>query len=168
LGFTAVGVEMFILRKYTIIAPVSLSIALLVTGCSESKVSQCQRLIKAVNQGTSLIDTNKGKQVTTSLQLSKDLQNVTKSIGELRLTDPKLKEFQSSFVKVFDNLSQGISTAAKALGAAKTAEASSSGREKIQKARKDIDSSLTAAAKTAGKQSDTFGNQLNEYCSQSQ
>ncbi|MBD2628371.1 hypothetical protein [Trichormus variabilis] len=159
---------MFILRKYTIIAPVSLSIALLVTGCSESKVSQCQRLIKAVNQGTSLIDTNKGKQVTTSLQLSKDLQNVTKSIGKLQLTDPKLKEFQSSFVKVFDNLSQSISTAAKALGAAKTAEASSAGREKIQKARKDIDSSLTAAAKTAGKQSDTFGNQLNEYCSQSQ
>ncbi|WP_016951310.1 hypothetical protein [Anabaena sp. PCC 7108] len=159
---------MFILRKYTIIAPVSLSIVLLVTGCSESKISQCQRLIKAVNQGTSLIDTNKGKQVTTSLQLSRDLKNVTKSIGELRLTDPKLKEFQSKFVKVFDNLSQSISTAAKALGAAKTAEASSAGREKIQEARADIDSALTAAAKTAGKQSDTFGNQLNEYCSQPQ
>ncbi|MEA5553899.1 hypothetical protein VB713_23445 [Anabaena cylindrica UHCC 0172] len=158
---------MFILRKYTIITSLSLSISLLVTSCNETKVSQCQRLIKVVNQGTSLIDNNKGKQVTTSLQLSRDLQTVTKSIQELKLADPKLQEFQSSFVKVFDNLSQGISKAAKALGAAKVAKPSTEGREKIQKARTDIDSTLTVAATTAGKQSDTFGNQLNEYCSQS-
>ncbi|MEO3704854.1 hypothetical protein AAFM79_08560 [Trichormus azollae HNT15244] len=154
--------------KYTIIAPLSLSIALLMTGCSESKISQCQRLLKVVNQGTSLIDNNKGKHVTTSLQLSKDLQTVTKSIRELKLIDPKLQEFQTSFAKVFDNLSQVIGKAGKALGATKTAEASSAGREKIQKARIDIDSGLTAAAKTIGKQSDTFGNKLNEYCSQTQ
>ncbi|MFM2064580.1 MAG: hypothetical protein RLZZ507_4251 [Cyanobacteriota bacterium] len=156
------------MRKYTVIAPIGLSIALLMTGCSESKVSQCQKLVKVVNQGTSLIDNNKGEQVTTSLQLSKDLQNVTKSIQELRLADPELQKFQSNFAKVFDNLSQAIATAGKALGATKTAEASTSGREKIRKARTDIDSSLTAAAKTAGKESDTFGNQLNHYCSQPQ
>nr|WP_199306819.1 hypothetical protein [Anabaena sphaerica] len=138
------------------------------TGCSESKVSQCQRLVKVVNQGTSLIDNNKGTQVTTSLQLSKDLQNITKSIQELKLVDPKLQEFQSSFAKVFDNLSQAIATAGQALGTTKTAEASSSGIEKIRKARTDIDSSLTAAAKSAGKESDAFGNQLNKYCSKTQ
>lgn len=166
--FTTFSIFIFIVRKYTVIAPVSLSIALLMTGCNESKISQCQRLVKVVNQGTSLIDNNKGTQVTTSLQLSKDLQNVTKSIQELRLADPKLQEFQSSFAKVFDNLSQAIAKAAKALGTTKTAEASTAGRVKIQKARTDIDSALTAAAKSAGKESDTFGNQLNEYCSQSQ
>ncbi|MBK1986041.1 hypothetical protein A0J48_000485 [Sphaerospermopsis aphanizomenoides BCCUSP55] len=138
------------------------------TGCGESKISQCQRLIKVVNQGTSLIDNSKGKQVTTSLQLSTDLQTVTKSIKELRLADPKLQEFQTNFAKVFDNLSQAIAKAGKALGATKNAELNSAGREKIQKARTEIDSSLTAAAKTAGKQSDTFGNKLNDYCSQSQ
>ncbi|MGM3306349.1 hypothetical protein ACSQ6I_10260 [Anabaena sp. WFMT] len=158
---------MFFVRKNTVITSLSLSIALLVTSCNETKVSQCQRLIKVVNQGTSLIDNNKGKQVTTSLQLSRDLQTVTKSIQELKLADSKLQEFQSNFAKVFDQLSQGISTAAKALSTAKTSEASSAGRQKIQKARTDIDSTLTVAATTAGKQSDTFGNQLNEYCSQS-
>ncbi|MBD2385637.1 hypothetical protein [Cylindrospermum sp. FACHB-282] len=156
---------MLVLRKYIVIAPVSLCIALLVTGCNESKVSQCQRLVKIVNEGTSLIDTNKGKQVTTSLQLSKDLETVNKSIAELKITDPKLQEFQSSFVKVFENLSQAIAKAAKALGTAKTAEASPAGREKIQSARAEIDSAL-AAAKTTGKQSDALGNQLNKYCSQ--
>lgn len=156
------------MRKYTVITPISLSIALIMTGCSESKISQCQRLIKVVNQGTSLIDNNKGKQVTTSLKLSRDLQSATKSIEELKLIDPELQKFQSSFAKMFDNLSQAIAKAAKALDTTKTAEASSSGREKIQNARTDIDSVLTAAAKNAGKESDVFGNQLNEYCSKSQ
>lgn len=154
--------------KYTIITPLSLSIALLMTGCNESKIVQCQRLVKVVNQGVSLIDNNKGKQVITSLRLSQDLKNITISLQELRLTDPELQKFQTNFVKVFDNLSQAIGKASKALGATKTAKASIAGRKKIQNARKDIDGILTTAAKTAGKQSDTFGKQLNEYCRQTQ
>ncbi len=156
---------MSVSHKYTVIAPVSLSIALLITSCSENKVSQCQRLVRVVNAGTSLIDKNKGTQVITSIQLSKDLEFVTKSIKELNLTDPKLKEFQSSFAKIFQNLSQAIAVAGRALGATKTAQASESGRAKIQKARAEIDSALTTAT-TLGKQSDTLVNQMNKYCSQ--
>ncbi|WP_341527469.1 hypothetical protein WKK05_34090 [Nostoc sp. UHCC 0302] len=156
---------MSVLRKYTFIAPVSLSIALLATSCNQNKISQCQRLTKVVNEGTSLIDQNKGRQVITSLQLSKDLEFVTKSIRELNLTDPKLKEFQSGFVNVFDNLSKAIAKAAKALGAAKNAQASTSGREQIQKARAEIDSALTTAATTVGKKSDALVKDLNNYCS---
>ncbi|AVH71405.1 hypothetical protein NLP_2772 [Nostoc sp. 'Lobaria pulmonaria (5183) cyanobiont'] len=165
MGLIAVGVLMSVLHKYTVLAPVSLSIALCITSCSDNKVSQCQRLIRVVNAGTSLIDKNKGSQVITSIQLSKDLDFVTKSIGELKLTDPKLKEFQSDFVKIFQNLSQAIAKAGKALGATKTAEASESGREKIQKARAEIDSALTTAT-DIGKQSDTLVNQMNKYCSE--
>ncbi len=165
MALIAVGVLMSISHKYTVLAPVSLSIALCVTSCSDNKVSQCQRLIRVVNAGTSLIDKNKGTQVITSIQLSKDLDFVTKSIGELKLTDPKLKEFQSDFVKIFQNLSQAIAKAGRALGATKTAEASESGREKIQKARAEIDSALTTAT-DIGKQSDTLVNQMNKYCSE--
>ena len=156
---------MSVSHKYTVLAAVSLSIALLITSCNENKVSQCQRLIRVVNAGTSLIDKNKGTQVITSIQLSKDLEFVTKSIRELNLKDPKLKEFQSGFVKIFQNLSQAIANAGRALGATKTADASTSGREKIQKARTEIDSALTTAT-TIGKQSDTLVNEMNKYCSQ--
>lgn len=152
--------------KYIVLAPVSLSIALLITGCSENKASQCQRLIQVVNEGNSLIDQKKGQQVITSMQLSRDLEAVTGSLKELNLSDPKMKELQSGFVKVFENLSQAIAKAARALGAAKTAEASAAGREKLQKARTEIDTALTAAAKTAGKQSDALVNELNKYCGQ--
>jgi hypothetical protein len=154
--------------RFTVIAPVSLSIALFISSCSESKISQCQRLITVVNQGTSLIDTKKSQQVSTSLQLSKDLKNVTKSIQELNLKDPELKEFELSFIKIFDKLSEAIAKASKALGDTKIAEASSDGRIKIEKARKEIDSALTTAAKTAGKESDALGVKLNSYCSQPQ
>lgn len=165
LGFILVGVLMSVSHKYTVLASVSLSIALFISSCSENKVSQCQRLIRVVNAGTSLIDKNKGTQVITSIQLSKDLEFVTKSIRELNLKDPKLKEFQSGFVKIFQNLSQAIAIAGKALGATKTADASASGREKIQKARAEIDSALTTAT-TLGQQSDTLVNQMNKYCRQ--
>ncbi|MBD2165687.1 hypothetical protein H6G04_14915 [Calothrix membranacea FACHB-236] len=157
---------MFVSRKYTVIIPVSLSIALLMAGCNENKASQCQRLIQAVNEGNSLIDKKKGQQVITSVQLSKDLQAVTKSIEDLNLKDPKLQEFQSRFAKVFRNLSQAIAKAAQGLGLAKNAEASEVGRAKLQKARTEIDTALTAAAKTAGKDSDKLVGDLNKYCSQ--
>jgi hypothetical protein len=165
--FNAIGVLMSVShQKYTVIAFVSLSIALFISSCSESKVSQCQRLIRVVNEGTSLIDKNKGTQVITSIQLSKDLEFITKSIKELNLKDPKLKEYQSGFVKIFQNLSQAIAKAGRALGTTKTAEASESGRERIQKARTEIDSTLTTAGTTVGKQSDTLVNEMNKYCQQ--
>ncbi len=153
-------------RKYIVIAPVSVSIIFLATGCMEDKASQCQRLIQVVNAGNALIDYNKGQQVTTSLQLSKDLVAITQSLRELNLSDPNLKEIQSGFKNVFQNLSQAIAKASNALGDAKAAEASPSGRETLQKARKEIETVLTGAATTAGKESDVLVKRLNQYCTQ--
>ena len=154
-------------RKLIVMASVSLSIALLISSC-EDQVSQCQRLIQVVNAGNSLIDKNKGKQVITSLQLSRDLEVITKSLEELNLTDPNLKEFQSNFASIFQNLSQAIAKASLALATAKNAEASPAGREKLQKARTEIDTSLTSAAESAGKKSDALVEDLNKYCRQSE
>lgn len=157
---------MSVSRKYHVIAVMSLSIAVAISGCNENKASQCQRLIQAVNAGNSLIDKNKGQQVITSIQLSKDLEAVTKSLEELNLKDPKLQEYQSRFAKNFKNVSQAIAKAAKALNTAKTAEASQAGRQKLDKARAEIDTALTAVSKTAGKDSDKLVGDLNKYCSQ--
>jgi transposase len=157
---------MFVCRKYIVIIPVGLSIALLLSGCDNSKVAQCDRLMKAVSEGNTLIDKNKGQQVTTSLKLATDLEAVTKSLKQMNLQDPQLKKFQDKFVKVFNTLSQQITKAGKALGSAKIAQASQSGREKIQKARADIDTALTSAATTA-KQSDALEAEVKKYCSAS-
>jgi chromosome segregation ATPase len=153
---------MFVSRKYIVIIPVSLT--LLMTSCNDSKVAQCERLTKQVNEGTTLIEKNKGSQVTTSIKLSKDLENVTKKTQELSLKDPKLKDYQNKFIKIFETMSQNIAKAAKALSSAKTAQASVDGRTTIQKAREQIDSSLQQAS-VAAKQSDSIATELNKYCS---
>ncbi|BCL37833.1 hypothetical protein [Nostoc sp. MS1] len=157
---------MLIWRKCNVIVPVSLTIALLLGGCFDDKTTQCQRLIQVVNAGNSLIEENKGQQVTTSLQLSKDLEAITISLKELNLSDPNLKDIQSRYIKVFQNLSQAIAKASKALSTAKTLEASSTGREKFRQARTEIDTVLTNAAKTTGKESDKLVVELNKYCNQ--
>ena len=165
MGLTNGGVLMLVRRKYIVIIPVGLSIALLLSGCNNSKVAQCDRLISAVSEGNALIDKNKGQQVTTSLKLAADLEAVTKSLKEMNLPDPELKKYQDEFVKVFDTLGKQITKAGKALGSAKTAQASESGRERIQKARTDIDTAFTSAATTA-KQSDALEAEVKKYCSQ--
>ncbi|MBD2778595.1 hypothetical protein [Iningainema tapete] len=157
---------MFVSHKYIVINLVSISVAVTLAACSESKVSQCERLIQAVNKGTGLIDKSKGNQVTTSLKLAQDLQAVTKEIKEMNLKDPKLQEFQTSFVKVFEIFNQSIAEAAKALNSTKTADSSSNvGKAAIQKARGDIDTTLTKA-QTAAKQSDKLASGMNNYCKQ--
>ncbi|TVP59929.1 MAG: hypothetical protein EA343_18700 [Nodularia sp. (in: Bacteria)] len=165
MGLTGVE-ELSVWRKWIVIAPVSLSIALLVSSC-EDQVTQCQRLIQVVNAGNSLIDQNKGEQVITSLQLSRDLQAITQSLEKLNLTDPNLKEFKRNFASIFKNMSEAIAQASLALGAAKSAEASPAGRETLEQARNEIDTSLTSA-QSAGKQSDILAEDLNKYCRRSQ
>jgi hypothetical protein len=166
LGFSGGGVLITVWHKYTVIVPVSLSIVLLATGCTEDRASQCQRLIQVVNEGNALIEQNKGQQVITTWQLSKDLEAITISLGQLNLSDPNLQDLQSGFKRVFQNLSQAIAKASNALAAAKAADASPSGREKLQKARKEIDTVLTKTATTAGKESDVLVKRLNQYCTQ--
>lgn len=136
---------------------------LLLFSCSDSKVAQCERFIKQVNEGTALIDKNKGAQVTTSLKLAKELEDVSTKIRDLNLSDEKLKEYQSKFVKTFETLSKNLETAGKALGATKKAEASTAGRATIQKARGDIDTALKNATDAAA-QFDGSVKELNQYC----
>jgi hypothetical protein len=154
---------MLVWRKYIIVS-VSISIGLLLASCNDSKETQCGRLVKQVSQGTALLEKNKGSQVATSLQLAKDLEDVAKKVRDLNFGDEKLKEFQTKFANIFGDLSKNIDKASKALGAAKSAQATAAGRETIQKARGDIDTSLKTAGDRA-KQFDASVTGLNQYCS---
>ena len=159
---------MFNCNKYKVIAFLNLGMVLLITACNETKQAQCQRLIKAVNEGTSLIEKNKGSQVTLSLGLAKDLEDVSKKIENQNFRDPKLQDFKTQYAKHFDAKSKNIESAGKALGSAKTAEKNSSaGRQQVRQAKTDIETSLKLV-KDVAQESDTLANQLNEYCTQTE
>ncbi|BAZ88978.1 hypothetical protein NIES932_04460 [Raphidiopsis curvata NIES-932] len=140
-----------------------LYIAFIVTGCSQSKLSQCQQLLEAVSEGSMMIDQSKGSQIATSLKLAQDLGNISKSIKKLHLTDPQLQKFQSDLVQNFAGLSYYIGKAAKSLSETKKTSNSPSGQEKMRYAKMGIESSLTTA-EAAGEQLDILGNKLNKYC----
>ena len=152
-------------RRYAVIAPVSAIVAFAVASCKDTKVSQCQRLIEAVNRGSSLVEQNKGKQAETTFQLADDLDGVTKAIARMNLGDTELKEFQNRFVKEFEALSQAIALAGKALDSASTAEVTPAGRAKLEKAKGELEKSLKAAS-LAAKQADTLAVEVNIYCGQ--
>lgn len=160
-----VGLLMFYWNKYKVIAFVNLSMALLITSCNENKQAQCQRLIELVNQGTSLIEKNKGSQVTLSLGLAKDLEDISKKINQQNFKDPQLENFKNQSVKHFETFSKNIKSAAEALGSAKTAKVSLAGKEQVRKAKQDMETHLKQVSNTA-KESDTLANDLNKYCNQ--
>ncbi|MEO1430798.1 MAG: hypothetical protein AAFS12_07980 [Cyanobacteria bacterium J06632_19] len=120
-----------------------------------------------MNEGNSLIEKNKGSQVTLSLGLAKDLGNVAKQVEKQNFQDPKLEEFKNQYAKHFGAKSKNIESAGKALGSAKTAKVSSAGRDQVRKAKKDIDTSFKQV-KDAAKESDTLAQELNEYCTQTE
>jgi hypothetical protein len=138
-------------------------IAFLVTGCSQTKVSQCQQLMEVVSRGSMMIDQSQGSQVSTSLKLAQDLGNTSKSIKKLHLTDPQLQKFQGDLSQNFAGLSGHIGKAAKSLGEAKRTSNSPSGQEKMRYAKMGIESSLMTA-EAAGKQLDVLGSKLSKYC----
>lgn len=156
---------MSVRRLSKTITPLSLSLALLVSACEETKKSQCQRLIKTVKEGTSLVQSKKGYQVTTSLKLAEDLEDVANKLESISLEDSKLQEFQNHFVGIFKSMSQEVEKAGKALGASKVAKASKSGRGRIRKARQDIRLALSTASKDA-KRSDSLEMEVENYCNQ--
>ncbi|MEB3179876.1 MAG: hypothetical protein VKL59_12695 [Nostocaceae cyanobacterium] len=142
---------------------VSILMGLSLVSCSESKVSQCQRLIAEVNRGTSLLDHTKGKQSSGALELAKDLKEVTQAVADIKLADEELQKYQSRFVKVFESITKSIETAAKALDSATKAQVTPTGRTQINKAKKDIDAAFKSA-NDAAKQADNLAVQVNRYC----
>jgi hypothetical protein len=93
---------------------------------SQSKVSECHQLISVVNQASSLIDQNKGKQAITTNQLALQLDRGTQNLAVVNLQDKALKD-QNRFIKVFQALSQASRNAASALDSARIAELTLSG-----------------------------------------
>ncbi len=161
---------MVVLRKSAVINPVNVAIAFLVAGGafllttrSQSKVSECHQLISVVNQGSSLIDQNKGKQAATTNQLARELDRVTQNLAAVNFGDKELKKFQTRFVKLFQALSQASDRAANALDSARIAELTSAGRAKVEKAKPEIEAAGKAAVKVAA-QADVLATEINQYC----
>lgn len=174
-------------RQHTAIVLVGVTLASLLASCGESKVAQCNKLVDQVNKLEPL-----GKQFeqeATTLEKSfnkaKSLKEVTATAGQaattidkfatnvdanlkelkvIELEDEKLKGFQGSYVKVVEDLNQGIRDMGQALGTMSTLTEKPEDLKKLTKISSEIEVS-TKKLDTAEKESSKVISELNSYCS---
>jgi len=83
----------------------------LLTGCGESKVSQCNKLIQVANKATmELQGINKGNNPDKVAQLNTiadKLDRHSKDMQGLQIKDEKLQGFQTRFVKLYQQTGTG-------------------------------------------------------------
>ena len=111
----------------------ALSIGLLLYGCGENKISQCNKVVTVANKTKAL---TVPKDITGFVQLSENIDQIRIEVQEIAVQDPKLKELQTQLSGMYGD----ISTALKAQ--AKASEAKDSNA--LTKAKQELD---TAAGK---------------------
>jgi len=106
--------------KSTIKLSAVAAIALLFTGCGESKTAQCNKVIKIANQAALLGQqygkdpkTAKGSQGLT--QLASQIDQVGTEMKGLEVKDEKLQGYQVRFLKLYQDISQGLTNTATAI-----------------------------------------------------
>ncbi|MBW4620646.1 MAG: hypothetical protein KME17_14990 [Cyanosarcina radialis HA8281-LM2] len=100
------------IRRYAIVIPSMAAILFLTVGCSESKVSQCSKIVKIATQTVKQTETivPRGKKVTpeTILKGAETMDKAAQSMSAIEVSDVKLKEYQGSFIKMYREIGKTI------------------------------------------------------------
>lgn len=129
-----------------------LVLGLVMTSCSETKVSQCSKLIEIANQavtGVKSVSENPKPDNIDSMNKIADVANTAKAaMQELQLSDPQLKDHQTRFVAMYTDTNK----ATRDLVAAAQAKDAQAAQQAFE------------ALKTATAQEGPLVNEVNGYC----
>jgi hypothetical protein len=110
---------MQLIKKITIISGTA-AIALVFAGCGETKVAQCNKIIKVANQAVTLgqdfgknPNTQKGSKALT--EVAAKIDTITTEMKGLEIKDEKLQGFQGRFLSLYGNTSKGLKDTATAI-----------------------------------------------------
>lgn len=141
-----------------------LAIAIALTGCGESKVAQCNKLIEVVNKGRTISQSVEGTDAETMKKLSSDLATLSQEIQAVEVADESLQGFQSRFVKIYQDLGQASASVATALEQLGTIEPNQQGLEAAQKLQADVENA-SKLGDQAAKDEEALVTEVNTYCS---
>lgn len=92
-------------RRYFVLLPLTAALSLLTVSCSESKASQCNKIIevanKVVSETTSITKDGQLSDPKTTLKAADAMEKASKEMEGLRINDEKLKDYQARFAKVY-------------------------------------------------------------------
>jgi hypothetical protein len=156
---------MYFFRKQIAILFVVVACCTLTISCSrDNRTVQCTKLMAIVTKGNALIDIKKdSNDIATTKNLAKDLNQTSKQLEALGITDTTLKQIQGPSVKSFRDMGQALGDIGKALEAGNRASTSIEGREQIKTARADIIRAGQRANQAADDQ-DALTRKLINYC----
>lgn len=134
----------------------------LLTACTESKVTQCNRLVAEVNKGQEISQNIKGTDAEAMKKLSTDLGGLSQTIAAVPLKDETLVGYRDRFAQVYKDLGGAAATVGGALETLKALK----GKAAIAKA-KEIQQQAIAATQTSAqaiKEESTLIKEVNDYC----
>ncbi|MDZ7959036.1 MAG: hypothetical protein RMY34_14335 [Aulosira sp. DedQUE10] len=106
--------------KQTTILSATAAIALLFTGCGESKVAQCNKIVKVANEAVTIgqefgKNTNPKTGSKALNEVAAKIDTITTNMKALEIKDEKLQGFQGRFLTLYQSTSKGLKDEAKAL-----------------------------------------------------
>ncbi|MGF1938407.1 MAG: hypothetical protein RM347_029315 [Nostoc sp. ChiQUE02] len=106
--------------KQSFMISATTAIALLFAGCGESKVAQCNKVIKVANQASTLgqefaKNPNPAKGSKALTELAGKIDPLAKQMKALEIKDEKLQGFQGRFLTLYQNISKELNNAATAI-----------------------------------------------------
>lgn len=97
-------------KRYFALLSLAAAISLLTVSCSESKISQCNKIIKiankAVSEAKSVTNGAQPSDPKTVLKAANAMEKVSKEMEAINVKDEKLKDYQISFVKMYRDTSK--------------------------------------------------------------
>lgn len=96
-------------KRYFVLFSLTMAISLLTASCSD-KISQCNKIIKiandAVSQAKTVTNGGQASNPKAMLQAAEAMEKASKQMTDIPVNDPKLKDYQTGFVKMYGDTSK--------------------------------------------------------------
>jgi hypothetical protein len=133
------------LNRYTVHGIAALSMGLLLYGCGENRVTQCNKFVTVANKTKDLVAP---KDAASFTQLADKIEQIRTETQAIAVKDSQLKDLQAKLLSIYGDVSSALKAQAKALEAKDT--------NAQTKAKQDLETA-------AGKESDLVDS-INTLC----
>lgn len=96
--------------RYFVLLPLTAALSLITVSCSESKVAQCNKLIKVTNEVVSqtkaVTNGNQAINLKATLKAADAMEKASQEMQAIQVSDKQLQDYQSRFTNMYRDTSQ--------------------------------------------------------------
>jgi len=119
-------------NRYAVLSATAVTMSLLLYGCGESRVSQCNKIITVANKSTALTIP---KDISGLGILADNIDQVRTEVQAIAVQDSNLKESQTQLLGMYGDVSQSLKAEAKAT--------ESKDKNALEKAKGELDAAVS-------------------------